>query len=332
MASLLEKAASPDILNASWKRLCNDKAVWETGMNRKEFESNFVYHITKLSDELKNKTYQPDPVRFFPINKGDGKSRIISAYTLRDKLAQRAVLTVLEPIGERLFHHDSFAYRPGRTIDMALSRVREYMLCGLDWVVDADIDSYFDNILHNLLLKTVKSSIKDKDINHLIRLWLNAGTVKKGFFSQSKGIPQGAVVSPFLCNLYLTGWDNDMDKMNFPFVRFADDFLVFARSQSEAKKAYRYIQKSLKKLGLMLNPDKTRVAHCGPNVIFLGRKLPDLNRNRIYSQKVNTPSFTLNPKSETKKKYSVNPKAETKKKHSASKQKSVFDSFKFQRS
>ena len=322
MATLLEKAASPDVLNVSWKRLCTDKAVWETGMSRKEFESNFVYHITKLSEELRNRTYQPDPVRFFPINKGDGKTRIISAYTLRDKLAQRAVLTVIEPIGEKLFHHDSFAYRPGRTIDMALSRVREYMLCGLNWVVDADIEKFFDNIGHQKLLKSVKISIKDKDILHLISLWLNAGTVKKGFFSQAKGIPQGAVVSPFLCNIYMTGWDNDMAKKNYPFVRYADDFLVFANSQSEAKRAHHYIQKRLHKMGLMLNPEKTKVAHCGPNVIFLGRKLPDLNRKlRVAKQSI--PNFTITHRSIKKKQPTLNNK---------SKPKSAFDSLKFQRS
>jgi len=278
MSELLEKAASPEILNAAWKRLHNDKAVWQKGISRKEMESNFVYHILKLANELRTGKYLPDPVRIFPVNKGDGKQRIISATTLKDKVAQRAVLIALEPIGERFFHHDSFAYRPGRTIDMALSKVREYVLCGMTWVVDADIKSYFDNVPHKPLLKSLKSFVADKEMIALIRRWLDAGAVRRGFVGTAKGIPQGAVLSPFLCNVYLTSWDNNMATKNLPFVRFADDFLVFSKSRADAIKARTYIEKTLKRLGLSLNPEKTRVVRCGPNVKFLGRKLPRIKK------------------------------------------------------
>ena len=284
MSNLLEKAASPEILNAAWKRFRNDKAVWAPGLYRREMESNLVYHLVKLSNELRTGAYIPDPVRFFPVNKGDGRQRIISASTLRDKVAQRAVLTVLEPFGEKIFHHDSFGYRPGRTIDMALSRVREYMLCGMSWVLDADIQSYFDNIPHKPLIKSLKSLITDREIVALIKRWLYAGTAKRGFLSVPKGIPQGAVLSPFLCNIYLTSWDNDMSAKNLPFVRFADDFLVFAKSRASAIKAHSYVGKSLKRLGLMLNEQKTRTVQCGPNVQFLGRKLPKLRSAKVFAK------------------------------------------------
>ena len=283
MSELLEKAASPEILNAAWKRFRNDKAIWTTGLSRKEMESNLVYHLLKLANELRTGAYVPDPVRFFPVNKGDGKQRIISANTLKDKVAQRAVLTVIEQIGEKIFHHDSFGYRPGRTIDMVLSRVREYMLCGLSWVVDADIKSYFDNIPHKPLIKILKSIITDREMIALIIRWLDAGTAKRGFLSAPKGIPQGAVLSPFLCNVYLTSWDNNMSAKNLPFVRFADDFLVFAKSRANAIKAHAYVGKSLKRLGLMLNEQKTRTVQCGPNVQFLGRKLPKLRAAKAFA-------------------------------------------------
>jgi len=275
--SILEKASSPEVLNASWKRFANDKAAWAPGIPKYKMEQNFIYHITKLANELRNGAYKPDPVRYFTVNKGDGKNRIISAYTLRDKLAQRAVLTVLEPIGEKYFHHDSFGYRPGRSIDMALSRVRQYMLCGMKWVIDADISNYFDNIPHKTLIKSIKALIKDRATTNLIKVWLDAGTFKKGFLASSKGIPQGAVISPFLCNVYLTKWDIEMAKNNLPFVRFADDFLVFAKSKKSAESAYNYVEKSLNKMGLALNYDKTKVVSCGPNVTFLGRRLPKIS-------------------------------------------------------
>jgi len=274
MMTLLDKAASAKVLNRSWKKLSTDKAIWQPGISRWEMEKNIVYHITQLSHDIKNGTYRPDPVRFFPVNKGDGKSRIISAYTLRDKLAQRALLTVLEPIGESYFHHDSFGYRPGRSIDMALSRVREYIKCGMKWVVDADIKSYFDTIPHRPLVKAVKSLIKDRGAVQLIQRWLDTGTVKRGFVASSKGIPSGAVISPFLCNVYLTKWDQEMARKNLPFVRFADDFLVFAQTRQSAENAYHYVEQQLNRMGLALNTEKTKVASCGPNVRFLGKKLP----------------------------------------------------------
>lgn len=276
MGKLLEKAASPEVLNAAWRRFRNDKAVWDIGMPRHEMEWNISFHILKLAQDLRTGAYRPGPVRFFPVNKGDGKQRIISASTLRDKVAQRAVLSVIEPIGESFFHQDSYGYRPGRTIDMAISRAREYVLCGMEWVVDADILKYFDNIPHKPMVKLLKQHIPDRDLVNLIVRFLSSGTVRRGFLSSTKGIPQGAVLSPFLCNLYLTEWDRDMASRNLPFVRFADDFLVFAKDRPSAVNAHAYVEKSLARLNLKLNERKTRVARCGPKVKFLGKKLPRL--------------------------------------------------------
>ncbi|MBF0452417.1 MAG: Retron-type reverse transcriptase [Candidatus Magnetomorum sp.] len=280
--SLLEKASSAKVMNLSWKKLSTDKAVWQPGVSRWEMEKNLVYHITQLSHDIRTGVYRPDPVRFFPVNKGDGKSRIISAYTLRDKLAQRALLTVLAPIGESYFHQDSFGYRPGRSIDMALSRVREYIGCGMKWVIDADIKSYFDTIPHRPLIKAVKSLIKDRGASQLIQRWLDAGTVKRGFLASSKGIPSGAVISPFLCNVYLTKWDQEMARRNLPFVRFADDFLVFAQSRQSAENAYQYVEQLLNRMGLALNTEKTQVVSCGPKVRFLGRRLPQYTQKKHW--------------------------------------------------
>jgi len=278
---LLTKASSPEVINNAWKRFRRDNAIWRPGISKKEMETDIVFHMLKLAEELRSKQYSSDLVRFFPVNKGDGSKRIISAYTLRDKVAQRAILTVLEPIGEKIFHPDSYGYRPGRTIEMALSRVRECMLCGLSWTVDADIQSFFDNIPHKPLIRILKSLVKDNDMVKLIRRWLDVGAFRRGFLSTTKGIPQGSVISPFLCNLYLTEFDQALALKNLPFVRFADDFLVFADSEKNAHSARLYVEKSLRKLHLSLNPKKTRVTSCGPAVKFLGKKLPKLARGNI---------------------------------------------------
>ena len=276
MGKLLSQAASPEILNRAWKKVRNDLAPWQAGISRKEMEKNLAFHLLRLSEELANGRYRPDPVRIFPVNKGDGGQRIITALTLRDKVAQRAILTVLEPIGETYFHHNSFGYRQGRSIEMAISKVREYMLCGFDWVVDGDILSFFDNIPHKPLAKVLRSHIPDREIVGLIRKWLETGVVRRGFASTPKGIPQGAVISPFLCNLYLTAWDNEMAAKNLPSVRFADDFLVFSQSKMHAQEAMKQVERTLKRLKLTLHPQKTRVVKCGPSVRFLGKRLPKL--------------------------------------------------------
>jgi retron-type reverse transcriptase len=140
MGNLLQRAASPEFVNAAWRRSKKDRAPWAAGIDRDEMERNIGLHLVRLSQELAAGDYAPDPVRYMPVHKGDGSRRIISAITLRDKVAQRAVLKVVEPLAEKTFHPDSYAYRPGRTIGMAAARAREYILCGMGWVVDAVLD------------------------------------------------------------------------------------------------------------------------------------------------------------------------------------------------
>lgn len=280
MGELLKKAASPEVLNQAWKKLKKDKAMWSQGISRPEMEQNFVYHLTKLSNELSSNKYRPAEVRMFPVAKADGKKRIISALTLRDKLAQKAVLNVLNPLGEEIFHHDSFGYRPGRSIDRAMDRVNEHLSCGYIWLVDADIKSFFDNIPHKSLKKSLKRIIPDKELLDLVNQWLDIGAPRTGVLGKRRGIPQGGVLSPFLCNVYLTWFDNYLSDKNLPFVRFADDFLVFCPNKGTAEKARTFISKGLQKLDLQLNEKKTRVVKSGPNVVFLGRKLPGFQTSK----------------------------------------------------
>lgn len=274
MGDLLQLAASPEILNLAWKRLKNDNSVWSNGISRREMEKNLIQHILQLSRELSQGIYTPDPIRMFPVLKGDGKKRIISALTLRDKLAQRAVLSVLTPIAENLFHHDSFGYRPKRSIDMVMSRIREHIRCDYYWIVDADIKSFFDNIPHKKLKANLKKIIPDKELLQLIIKWLDVGTPRTGILSKRRGIPQGGVISPLLCNIYLTTFDNYLTSNNLPFVRFADDFMIFTPTRQAANFAMGCVEKGLKRLELELNTLKTRIVRCSPKVIFVGRKLP----------------------------------------------------------
>lgn len=273
MGELLERALSPDVLNLSWKRLRSDKTVWRPGLPRWEMERNLVLHLQELVDDLKTGRYRPAPLRQFTILKGDGKQRVLSALSLRDKLAQRAVLTVLEPLGERLFHNDSFGYRPRRNTEMAHQRACERIRCGLPWLVDGDIVKFFDMIPHRPLQKTLKRHIADRELLRLIDLWLAEGASSQGFLSARRGIAQGAVISPLLCNLYLHELDLALAGKNIPFVRFADDFLLFAPDERKAEAARTFVARQLELMELALHPEKTQVVKSHKGLVFLGHRL-----------------------------------------------------------
>ena len=274
MAELLDRALSPAALNAAWKRLHPDQTVWRPGMPRWEMEKDLVLHLLELVHELRSGRYRPVPLRQFTVEKGDGKQRVLSALSLRDKWIQRAVLSVLEPIGERLFHNDSFGYRPRRNVEMAHRRACERIQCGLPWLVDADIAKFFDNIPHRPLQKTLKQYIPDRELLALIDLWLAEGASALSFLGTRRGVAQGAVISPILCNFYLHDLDAALAGKNIPFVRFADDFLLFAPDQQRANDALKFVDQRLKAMGLALHPDKTRVARSHRGLIFLGLPLP----------------------------------------------------------
>ena len=274
MAERMRRMLSPEILDRAWRALSTDHAVWEPGMSRAEIERRQLYHLLTLVEDVRAGRYRPAPLRKFTVAKADGRQRVLSALALRDKLLQKAAQIVLEPDAERRFHHDSYAYRPRRNVDMALTRARERIACGLHWLVDADIKSFFDSIPIKPLRRSLKGFVGDARLMALIDQWLDLGTSHASFFSTPRGIAQGAILSPMFCNLYLDAFDRAMDARKVPFVRFADDFLLFADSEKGARKALDYAGEVLRGLDLELHPDKTRVTRAGPHVTFLGETLP----------------------------------------------------------
>ena len=262
------------IVNRAWRTLRSDHAVWEPGMSRSEMEHNLLLHVLRLLEEAHDGRYRPAALRRFPIAKANGKQRVLSALCLRDKLLQKAAQIVLEPDAERLFHHDSFAYRPRRSVEMALRRAREHIACGLHWLGDADIRSFFDSIPIKPLRQRLKGFVKDRELMGLIDQWLELGTSGASFFSTPRGIAQGAILSPLFCNLYLHELDQALQHKSVPFVRYADDFLLFAANEQSAKRALEYAARVLQGIGLELNAEKTRVTCSGPHVEFLGEPLP----------------------------------------------------------
>lgn len=274
MGERFDLLLSPEVMDEAWRALSTDKAIWELGLPRAEMERHLFLHLLRLMDDLRGGRYRPAPLRRFPVAKADGRQRILSAFCLRDKLVQKAAQIVLEPEAERLFHHDSFGYRPRRNVQMALARARERIACGLHWLVDADIQSFFDSIPIKPLRQRLARTFGDRDLMRLIDLWLDLGVAHASFLSTPRGISQGAILSPLFCNLYLHDLDQALHERKVPFVRYADDFLLFASSESDARRALDLAATVLARLDLSLHQDKTRVTESGPHVTFLGEVLP----------------------------------------------------------
>ncbi len=273
--SLLEQAMAPTALDLAWRRLKTEHTPWSPDISREELQRHLMRHLLECREEVLGGAYRPLPLRQFPMRKPDGRMRVISAQYLKDKLVQRAILTILEPRAERLFHDDSYAYRPNRNVEKALTKVRERIRIGQDWLVDADIEKFFDSIPNRPLLKVLDAFVDDAPTLRLIARWLDQGAHVRSLLSTTRGISQGAILSPLFCNLYLHRFDTAMTKAKIPFVRFADDFLLFTPAQAQADKALAYATRELERLGLTIHPEKTRVIRAGRAVSFLGQSLPN---------------------------------------------------------
>lgn len=275
---LLEQVLHPDVLDEAWRRVRNEHTPWSKAVDRDQLERHLLRHVLRLVEDVRANRFRPEPLRQFTVPKTDGRKRVISAQFLRDKLLQRAILIVLEPRAERLFHVDSYAYRPNRGVQDALRKARERINCGLDWLVDADIRSFFDQIPQTPLKKKLKAFVDDRTLLGIMDLWLKQGAHHTSLLGTDRGISQGAILSPLMCNLYLHEFDIALEKANIPFVRYADDFLLFTSSKALADKALNYVSGVMAKLDLELHDGKTQVVRSSREVIFLGERLPNPKR------------------------------------------------------
>lgn len=285
--NLFERMIHPLTLHQAWRRVRkgHGRGQWTRTLSIKEMEQDYERHIALLSDELRQGNYRPEPVHRFEVTKSGGGTRRICAFAARDKLVQRAALTVLEPLGEWVFHPDSLGYRPLCTIDMALARLRDWVRQGHVWLGQADIVQCFDEIPRRPLLERLKALCGDQQIVSLVRKWFAVSDdpryrhVDEGMV---RGLPQGMVLSPFLCNLYLHELDMELDDRGIPFVRYADDFVVFGATPQAARQALIIASAVLQRLGLALHPDAVDIVRSSANRRFLGKRLP--NAIREYTE------------------------------------------------
>lgn len=249
----------------------NRGAAGSDGMTIAHAQSRLRPFLRGLRRELREKRYRPRPVRRCTIPKPDGGERALGIPCVRDRIVQTAVAKVLEPIFEAKFSERSHGFRPGRGCQTALEQVDRAVQAGYEWVVDADIERFFDTVDHQKLMQAVNEEIADGSVLRLIETFLQAGVLDGSTrIEVEEGTPQGGPLSPLLANLYLHPLDRALEAHGCEFVRYADDFVVLARTQAEAEAALRLIRQVLTELGLRLNESKTRVVHLDDGFDFLG--------------------------------------------------------------
>jgi len=309
--ALYDRIYRKDVLWSAWRIVQRNDGG--PGIDRQTIEEIEQYGAERLLDEihedLRAKTYQPQPIKRIHIPKGDGKTRPLGIPTVKDRIIQQACLLIIEPIFEEDFLDCSYGYRPGRSAHQALDVIERNIKEGRTAVYDADLKGYFDTIPHDKLMKAVEYRIADRQVLRLIRMWLTAPIIEKDEHRRTtkqrpdKGTPQGGVISPLLANLYLHWFDKvfhgsqgPLKFANARMVRFVDDIVIMARFVDE--RIIAWVEGKIEMwMGLELNRDKTAVVDVkqpGTSLNSLGytfrydRDLRGRNRkylNRIPSKK-----------------------------------------------
>ena len=265
--ALHDKVYLPYILQSAWELVRkNDGAAGIDGQSLADIETYGVERfLMETAQAVREKTYRPVPVRRVNIPKGDGRFRPLGIPTVRDRVVQAAAKLVLEPIFEADFESSSFGFRPGIGQHDALALVKEHSKQGFRWVVDADIEQFFDNLDHQELMSALRRRIGDGEMLRLIYLWLKAGyLLDGGYHDTDLGSPQGGVLSPLLANVYLHSFDTAF-KHQKAFIgkltRYADDFVIQCGTEEMAQRALAWSSEQLGTVKLRLHPVKTRIVN-----------------------------------------------------------------------
>jgi RNA-directed DNA polymerase len=277
--NLYGKLLSYRRLHEAWEKVkANDGVGGIDGISIKSFEGNVESNLKEILLELKAKTYRPQPVKRRYILKKNGKQRPLGLPTIKDKIVQQAVVNILSPLYETIFHPASVGFRPGKGAYNAFGRIINLMENGHVWVHDADVKGYFDCIDHRLLMIMLKGKIADRSVLNLIWQWLKAGVIEEGITTYFKtGTPQGGVISPLLANIYLNELDWKLHNHGIQMVRYADDFIVFTKDQASIKQAESIVDEAISSLKLTLSPEKTHTTHLMEKTAPNGRIIPELN-------------------------------------------------------
>lgn len=268
-SSLLRQATDLGMLRLAWEDVERNHGM--AGVDRvsiKRFRRNWEERLAKLKRQARANTYQPDKLLKRRMPKRNRRElRNLRIPTVRDRVLQRAVLEVLYPIYEPMFLDCSFGYRPGIGLEEAVTRILVLRENGWGWVLDADIDDFFNQVPHDLLLRFLEDDLPDQSLLQLFGKWL---AVCKERGKSAKGIPMGSPISPLCANIVLHRLDRRVRQAGFPLVRYADDFLVFARDERGLGKAYELVAEGLAEFQLAFEPTKTRLTSFEEGFSFIG--------------------------------------------------------------
>lgn len=288
---LLEQILSAESLNQAYKQVKRNKGAGGIdGMQVDELLPFLREHKNELLQSLWDGKYRPKPVRRVEIPKENGKTRKLGIPTVVDRLVQQAITQVMSPIFEKQFSDNSFGFRPNRSAHNALRKCQSHITEGYKYVVDMDIEKYFDTVNQSKLIQILSETIKDGRVISLIHKFLRAGVMVNGLFEESpEGVPQGGPLSPLLGNIMLNECDHELGKRGHRFVRYADDMMIFCKSKKAAQRTLDHILPFIEgKLFLKVNREKTKIAHVN-YVKYLGYSFyiyRGMGRLRIHSKSI----------------------------------------------
>jgi RNA-directed DNA polymerase len=260
---LMEEVVESKNLMKAYRRVVGNKgAAGVDEMPVEELKPYLKAEWPKIKEQLLEDRYKPQPVRRVQIPKAGGKGmRMLGIPTVVDRLIQQAVLQVLDPIFDSGFSESSYGFRPGRSAHQAVLKAREYVSEGKRWVVDLDIEKFFDRVNHDVLMARVARKVKDKRMLRLIRRYLQAGIMAGGLVEPAReGTPQGGPLSPLLSNILLDELDKELESRGHAFCRYADDCNIYVASRRAGERVMESVSQFLeKRLRLKLNKDKSSV-------------------------------------------------------------------------
>ena len=290
---VIERVLSKDNLNEAYKQVIRNKgASGIDEMTCEEVKDYLKVNGDKLINQILNREYQPLPVRRVEIPKPNGGIRKLGVPTVVDRVIQQALVQVLTPIFEPTFSEYSYGFRPNRRCQNAIDRTLELINEGYEWIVDLDLEKFFDNVPHDKLIRIIDNEVKDSDITSLIMKYLKAGVMVNGTFEETNvGTPQGGNLSPLLSNIYLSLLDKELETRGLHFARYADDCVILVKTENAAKRVMYSITRFIEtKLKLKVNATKTHITRPS-NLKYLGFSFYKDTKQNVWKSKPHKESF-----------------------------------------
>lgn len=262
MSELLEKILDKKNMNEAYKKVCANKGTGGVdGMELEELDGYIRENWDGIKEQIRTRSYKPQPVKRVEIPKPNGSKRKLGIPTVMDRVIQQGIAQIISPMCEPVFSDHSYGFRPNRSCEMAVREMLVFLNEGYEWIVDIDLEKFFDNVPQDKLMSLVHTIINDGDTESLIRKYLKAGVMIQGRYEKTEqGTPQGGNLSPLLSNIMLNELDKELEKRELRFVRYADDCVIAVRSEASAKRVMYSITDWIeRKLGLKVNAEKTKI-------------------------------------------------------------------------